>query len=298
MGVAFSTPSPIMLVYLLLACFLSAAQASGHEQVHVSGSTGPTVVGSGHTPVYAPHYYGYGHAPVYASHYYPSYPVRHAYSANPNYKESKGRDGYSSDYAHTPVYPYGHTPVYPTFSYPRYPYSYVPVAATYGYGNVNHATGTPYIYSRQPADIPYGEQEARQEYSSYAPTYAPAYISPYYRYHYSYVPAAATHGYGNVNHATGTPYIYSRYPADIPYGEQEARQEYSSYTPAYAPAYVSPYHRHHYSYVPAAATHGYGNVNHATGTPYIYSRQPADIPYGQQEARQEYSYYTSTPVYS
>merc|ERR1712180_249930 len=178
MGVAFCSLSPNMIALLLLACFLSAAQASGHEQVHVSGSTGPTVVASGHTPVYAPHYY-----------------------------------------------PYGHTPVYPTFSYPRYPYSYVPVAATHGYGNVNHATGTPYIYSRQPADIPYGQQEARQEYSSYAP----AYVSPYYRNHYSYVPVAATHGYGNVNYATGTPYIYSRYPADIPYGQQEARQEYSSY---------------------------------------------------------------------
>merc|ERR1711962_1149584 len=206
---AFSTPSLIMLGFLLLACFLSAAQASGHEQVHVSGSTGPTVVTSGHTPVYAPHYYGYGHAPVYASHYYPYYPV-------------------------------------------RYPYSYVPVAATHGYGNVNHATGTPYIYSRQPADIPYGQQEPRQEYSSYAPAYAPAYVSPYYRHHYSYVPAAATHGYGNVNYATGTPYIYSRYPADIPYGQQEARQEYSSYAPA--SAYVSPYYRYHYSYVPVAAT--------------------------------------------
>merc|ERR1711962_1892609 len=125
MGVAFSTPSLIMLGFLLLACFLSAAQASWHEQVHVSGSTGPTVVASGPTPVYAP------------------------------------------------VYPYGHTHVYPTFSYPRYPYSYVPVAATHGYGNVNHATGTPYIYSRYPADIPYGQQEARQEYSSYAPAYAP-----------------------------------------------------------------------------------------------------------------------------
>merc|ERR1711962_526991 len=278
MGVAFSTPSPNMIALLLLACFLSATQASGHEQVHVSGSTGPTVVTSGHTPVYAPHYYGYGHAPVYASHYYPYYPVR--------------RDGYSSDYAHTPVYPYGHTPVYPTFSYPRHPYSYVPAAATHGYGNVNYATGTPYIYSRYPADIPYVQQEARQEYSSYAP--ASAYVSPYYRYHYSYVPVAATHGYGNVNHATGTPYIYSRQPADIPYGQQEARQEYSSY----APAYVSPYYRNHYSYVPVASTHGYGNVNYATGTPYIYSRQPADIPYGQQEARQEYSYYSSTPVYS
>merc|ERR1719357_865469 len=169
----------------------------------------------------------------------PTTPSSHSYSANPNYEESKRRDGYSSDYAHTPVYPYGHTPVYSTFSYSRYPYSYVPVAATHGYGNVNYATGTPYIYSRYPADIPYGQQESRQEYSSYAPAYAPAYVSPYYRHYYSYVPAAATHGYGNVNYATGTPYIYSRQPADIPYGQQEPRQEYS-----YAPAYVSPYHRY------------------------------------------------------
>merc|ERR1712212_272116 len=196
MGVAFSTPSPNMFAFLLLACFLSAAQASGHEQVHVSGSTGPTVVASGHAPVYAPHYYGLGHAPV-----------------------------------------------YPTSSYPRYPYSYVPVAATHGYGNVNHATATHYIYSRYPADIHYGEQD-RQGYSSY---YAPTSVSPYYRYPYSYVPAAATHGYGNVIHSTGTPYMYSRYPADIHYGEQD-RQGYSSY----APSYVSPYYRYPYSYVPAA----------------------------------------------
>merc|ERR1711962_723819 len=175
MGVAFSTPSPIMLAFLLFACLLSAAQASGHEQVHVSGSTGPTVVASGHTPVYAPHYYPYGHAPVYASHYYPYYPVR---------------DGYSSDYAHTPAYPYGHTPVYPTLSYFRYPYSYVPVAATHGYGNVNHATGTPYIYSRQPADIPYGQQEPRQEYSYYTST--PVYSYAYPGRTYSYAPI---HGY-------------------------------------------------------------------------------------------------------
>merc|ERR1712180_13295 len=206
MGVAFCSLSPNMIALLLLACFLSAAQASGHEQVHVSGSTGPTVVASGHTPVYAPHYY-----------------------------------------------PYGHTPVYPTFSYPRYPYSYVPAAATHGYGNVNHATGTPYMYSRYPADIPYGEQEARQEYSSYAPAYAPAYVSPYYRHHYSYVPAAATHGYGNVNHGIATPYIYSRQPADIPYGEQEPRQEYSYYTST--PVYSYAYPGHAYSYAPAI--HGY-----------------------------------------
>merc|ERR1712212_212667 len=247
MGVAFCSPSPNMNMLLLLARFISAAQASGHEQVHVSGSTGPTVVASGHTPVYAPHYYGHGHAPVYASHYYPYYPVRHAYSANPNYEESK-RDGYSSDYAHTPVYPYGHTPVYLTFSYPRYPYSYVPVVATHGYGNVNHATATPYMYSRYAADIHYGEQD-RQGYSSYAPSY----VSPHYRYPYSYVPVAATHGYGNVNHASATPYMYSREHPDPHYGEQD-RQGYSSY---YAPTsvYSHVYPGHAYSYAPAI--HGY-----------------------------------------
>merc|ERR1712212_620305 len=278
------TPSPIMFALLLLASFLSAAQASGHEQVLVSGSTGPTVVGSGHTPVYAPHYYGYGHAPVYASHYYPYYPVRHAYSANPNYEESK-REGYSSDYAHTPVYPYGHTPVYPTYSYPRYPYSYVPVVSTHGYGNVNHATATPYIYSREHPDPHYGEQ-GRQGYSYYAPTS----VSPYYRYPYSYVPVAATHGYGNVNHATPTPYIYSREHPDPHYGEQD-RQGYSSY----APSYVSSYHRYPYSYVPAAATHGYGNVNHASATPYIYSREHPD-PHSGEQVRQGYSSYAPTSV--
>merc|ERR1719209_1493550 len=113
------------------------------------------------------------------------------------------------------------------------------------------------MYSRYPADIHYGEQD-RQGYSSYAPTS----VSPYYRYPYSYVPVAATHGYGNVNHATATPYIYSREHPDPHYGEQD-RQGYSSY----ALTYVSPYYRYPYSYVPVAATHGYGNVNHATPTP-------------------------------
>merc|ERR1719495_1473616 len=235
-----------MLSALFLSLLLSVYVQGHGEQVHVSGSTGPTVVGS-----------AYPYYPAYAPYPYPYYP-----------------------YA-----PYSYYPA-------RYGYSdaYAPAAATHGYGNVNHATGTPYIYSRQPADIPYGQQEARQEYSSYAP----AYVSPYYRYHYSYVPVAATHGYGNVNYATGTPYIYSSQPADIPYGQQEPRQEYSSYAPTYAPTHVSPYYRYHYSYVPAAATHGYGNVNYATGTPYIYSRQPADIPYGQQDPRQEYSSYAPT----
>merc|ERR1711973_634397 len=176
----------IMVVLLLLACFFSAAQAGPDEQVHVSGSTGPTVVGSGHTPVYAPHYYGYGHAPVYASHYYPHYP--------------------------------------------RQPY--VSEASTHGYGNVEHAYGTPYMYTRQHPDPHYGEQ-TRQGYSSYAPL--PSYVSPYYRHPYSYV--AATHGYGNVEHAYGTPYMYSRQQPDPHYGEQD-RQGYSSYAPL--PSYVSP----------------------------------------------------------
>merc|ERR1711937_457888 len=172
MGVAFSSPLLTMVAILLLACFLSAAQATGYEQVHVSGSTGPTVVKSGHAPVYAPYYYGYG--PFYASHYYPYYPVRHAYS-------------------------------------------YVPAASTHGYGNVNHATGTPFVYSREHPDPHYGEQEARQGYSSYSSTVYPYVYTPVsypYRHPYSYVPAASTHGYGNVNHATGTGYVYSRQHPD------------------------------------------------------------------------------------
>merc|ERR1719495_184642 len=81
---------------------------------------------------------------------------------------------------------------YPYYSYPynyyavgRYPYSYVPAVVTHGYGNVHHATPTPFVYSREQADIPYGEQAASAA-----------------RYPYSYVPAVVTHGYGNVHHAT------------------------------------------------------------------------------------------------
>merc|ERR1711962_74549 len=194
----------IMLSALFLSLLLSVYVQGHGEQVHVSGSTGPTVVGSAY-----PYYPAYGHYPAYAP------------------------------YSYYPYAPYSYYPA-------RYGYSdaYAPVAATHGYGNVNYATGTPYIYSRPPADIPYGQQEARQEYSSHAPAYAPAYVSPFYRYHYSYEPVASTHGYGNVNYATGTPYIYSRPPADIPYGEQEVGQEYSSYAPAYAPDYVSPFYRY------------------------------------------------------
>merc|ERR1711972_569900 len=102
--------------------------------------------------------------------------------------------------------------------------------------------------SREHPDPHYGEQEGRQPYSSYVPTY-PLYprnaysYTPVYRFPYSYVPAASTHGYGNINHATGTGYVYSREHPDIHYGEQLARQEYSSYGPVYYPGYA-------YSYAP------------------------------------------------
>merc|ERR1711937_51656 len=135
--------------------------------------------------------------------------------------------------------------VYP--AYGRISYSYVPAAVTHGYGNVHHATPTPYVYDRLAADAPYGEQVASAA-----------------RYPYSYVPAAVTRGYGNVHHASPTPYVYDRLPADIPYGEQVASAA-----------------RYPYSYVPAVVTHGYGNVHHATGTPYVYDRLAADVPYGE-----------------
>merc|ERR1712168_1410077 len=142
-------------------------RSADHEQVHVSGSTGPTVVGSGHHYP-APH----GYAPVYA-HSYPYYA------------------GYA-----THSYPY---------SYPaRYGYSaYAPAVSTHGYGNVNHATATPFVYTRDPADPHYGQQD-RQGYSSYGQNVISHY--PYYSYparsaYSGYVPAASTHSYGNVPHA-------------------------------------------------------------------------------------------------
>merc|ERR1711973_329854 len=120
---------------------------------------------------------------------------------------------------------YGY-PFYNYYAVGRNPYSYLPAVVTHGYGNVHHATPTPYVYSREQADPHYGEQAASAA-----------------RYPYSCVPAVVTHGYGNVNHATPTPYVYSRQQADPHYGEQAARYPYS--------------------YVPAVVTHGYGNVNHA-----------------------------------
>merc|ERR1712198_645722 len=119
-------------------------------------------------------------------------------------------------------YPYGYYPG-------RSSYSYAP-AVTHAYGNVDQSVGTPYMYTRLPADIPYGQQD-RQGYSSvYVPTYAnyPFYPYGYYpaRTSYSYAPAV-THAYGNVDQSVGTPYMYTRLPADIPYGQRD-RQGYSS----------------------------------------------------------------------
>merc|ERR1711973_392267 len=102
-----------------------------------------------------------------------------------------------------------------------------------------------------------------------------------------------THAYGNVNHPVGTPYLYTRKPADIPYGEQD-REGYSYTAPVVYPAPVYP-SRHHYSYAPE--THSYGNVNHPVGTPYLYTRLPADIPYGEQD-REGYSYTSVVPGYA
>merc|ERR1711937_884477 len=255
----------IMLGALVLSLLLSASVQGHGEQVHVSGSTGPTVVASSY-PYYSA-YAPYSSYPAYAPYSYPAYA------------------------------PYSYYPA-------RYGYSegYVPAASTHGYENVNHATGTPYMYSRYPADIHYGERPASSDYT-HTPVYPYAYVPyPYYpaRYGYSdgYVPAASTHGYGNVNYATGPPYMHSRYPADISYGERLASSDYTHppvYPYVYAPYSYYPA-RYGYSdaYVPAASTHGYGNVNYATGTPYIYSRYPADIPYGERPASSDY---THTPVY-
>merc|ERR1712133_332728 len=119
------------------------------------------------------------------------------------------------------------------------------------------------------------------------------------RTHYSYAPV--THSYGNVDQSVGTGYLYTRLPADIPYGEQTREAySYSAPTPVYAPGYaVYPTSfyptagRTHYSYVPV--THAYGNVDYAVGTPLMASRPPADILYGQRDGR---SYSTVVPGYA
>jgi len=203
----------------------------------------------------------------------------------------RDRQGYSSYVPAASAYAY-----YPSFYYPypaRTSYSYAP-AVTHAYGNVDQSVGTPYMYTRLPADIPYGERD-RQGYSSYVPAvsgyayypslYYPSAYSYPARKSYSYVPAV-THAYGNVDQSVGTPYMYTRLPADIPYGERE-RQGYSSYVPAvsayaYYPNFYYPYPvGTSYSYAPAV-THAYGNVDLSVGTPYMYTRLPADILYGER----------------
>merc|ERR1711951_138146 len=166
------------------------------------------------------------------------------------------RQGYSSvyvpTYANYPFYPYGYYPA-------RTSYSYAP-AVTHAYGNVDQSVGTPYMYTRLPADIPYGDRD-RQGYSSvYAPavtTYA--YYPSYPRYSYSYAPAV-THAYGNVDQSVGPPYMYPRLPADIPYGERD-RQGYSAYVPAVT---------------------SYDAVVNAIATPFMYRRAPYPVFYGHQ----------------
>merc|ERR1711937_287683 len=148
--------------------------------------------------------------------------------------------------------------VYP--AYGRISYSYVP-AVTHGYGNVHHATPTPYVYDRLAADSPYGEQVASAA-----------------RYPYSYVPAVVTHGYGNVHHASPTAYVYDRLAADIPYGEQAAKEGSNAV-------------RQSYSYVPS--THSYSNVVSGIATPFMYRRAEPYESYGHR-AREGYS----RPVYA
>merc|ERR1712212_1134223 len=124
--------------------------------------------------------------------------------------------------------------------------------------------------------------------------YHPAYYPAAGRTSYSYAPV--THAYGNVNHPAATPYLYTRLPADIPYGEQDRREGYSYSAPVVypSPAVLYPA-RHPYSYPPV--THAYGNVNHPVATPYLYTRLPADIPYGEQD-REGYSYTRVVPGYA
>merc|ERR1711937_995514 len=148
----------------------------------------------------------------------------------------------------------------------RYPYSYAPV--THAYGNVDHPVGTGYLYTRLPADIPYGEQ-TREAYSYSTPVVYPSYVP---RLSYSYAPV--THAYGNVDYAVGTPLMAARPPADIHYGEQ-TREAYSYSAPVVYPAPVYSLPRYSYSYAPA--THAYGNVDYAVGPPLMASRPPADI---------------------
>ena len=180
-------------------------------------------------------------------------------------------------------YPYGYYPA-------RTSYSYAP-AVTHAYGNVDQSVGTPYMYTRLPADIPYGERD-RQGYSAYIPAAYAYYPSLYYpsayshpaTTSYSYAPAV-THAYGNVGQSVGTPYMYTRLPADIPYGERE-RQGYNAYVPAvsayaYYPNLYYPYPvGTSYSYAPAV-TYAYGYVDQSVGTPYMYTHLPADIHYGE-----------------
>merc|ERR1712198_146941 len=153
--------------------------------------------------------------------------------------------------------------------------SYAP-AVTHAYGNVDQSVGTPYMYMRLPADMPYGQRD-RQGYSSvYVPTYAnypyssvyvPTYANyPYYPYgyypgrsSYSHAPAV-TNAYGNVDQSVGTPYMYTRLPADIPYGQRD-RQGYSAYVPA---------------------VNSYNAVVNAIATPFMYRRASYPVIYGHQ----------------
>jgi len=171
--------------------------------------------------------------------------------ADPNFGQ-QDRQGYSS---YGQNYVYSHYP-YSYYNYPaRSAYSaYVPAVSTHGYGNVNHATATPFVYSRVDADPNFGQQD-RQGYSSYGQNYVYSHY-PFSHYPYSHyparsaysahVPAVSTHGYGNVNHAIATPLVYRRDDADPKYGEQMAREGHSYY-PIYRPVaayyyWLTPYY--------------------------------------------------------
>merc|ERR1712240_52813 len=99
-------------------------------------------------------------------------------------------------------YPYGYYPA-------RTSYSYAP-AVTHAYGNVDQSVGTPYMYTRLPADIPYGERD-RQGYSAYVP---------------------AVNSYNAVVNAIATPFMYRRASSPVFYGHQ-ARVGYTPNQPHY-----------------------------------------------------------------
>merc|ERR1711973_686717 len=206
-----------------------------------------------------------------------------------------GYDGYG--YGGYGGYGYG------GYGYPSYGgYGYGGYGSGYGYGGYGSGYGSKYKrstdhqqvhvsgYAGQPTVVP---TNAYGGYSSYAPAYYGGYhdapYAPGYGYS-SYAPSSyAPYSYSSYNYA---PYGYphgSRYPYAA--GSTSYAPGYNSYTaPAhnsYAPShssYAAPGHSSyasgHSSYAPGHQTHGYGNVQYAAGTPFMYSRAPGYGPQG------------------